>query len=875
MKKRVVLRLSLIGIFLLIVIIPFILAAYTPGEPRYNVEKMYGKSGNVRGWVNMSFEEQPSNTFFSDGETEISLLDLLESDTKHVYSCNPLNCETDYSAKNGGSSKSFSLSSGESKVYGLVLTGNVQSVESLDFKLDSNAPISDKSQIKIDILDDGKIDMINNKSCQGANCANAKNYGCYTSGPITEEYDIESGKQYCHRINLSESPGFSLGAWVRKVSGSVDLEMGLYDGSSGNQLADCELPEVTSTTGTEVFCDVNYAVKEKEDYYICLSPTSSNVGNFRLRGYSVTNGCGFVGDPISPPSYPQAYQLFAEGKKFDTPGTLDITNDRKGESDLNDIVFEYISERYGGFDCTNECVVPIRFTSTSNQDITLKGLSLRYRKDGGLTTQPYFYDVTETPALINSNFQRIFLDKANFLVPNKIGLYDFELEFDGDEIISEELNVTNLPAIVSLKPIKTASSYPTVFTVETDSPSQVERYFWDFGDGSIEKTTLENKITHTYTSIGTYELKVTTVDVRDLSSSKTFQVNVTSPRDLINSTLIKMRKDIANINIDIENFSPFTQQGIKDVLKIEESLSEIDRLEAAFNSVTSETQYDDIIVDLLKLKVPESVSEGDIALDISFFTDKGNIDLSVIKAIAGGDYDISQEDGYKNGVLAWNQQNLDAKVSFTEIIGEYDGYVEPILKVYDMTISEKKDISDNYFFIVKDIENIMFSQGTLSEKSGNHVYVDLGRTNSFSISTTNKEVDFLSLPGFISPSLNSISVVEVIEPVEDNSKITIFILLIFLLVVIAFIVYIFLHRWYKKKYEDYLFKNKNDLFNMVTYVNHAKKRGMKKDDIESNLRKNKWSSEQIKYVMKKYVGKRTGLVDIPLVEFVEKKLYKK
>ena len=66
-------------------------------------------------------------------------------------------------------------------------------------------------------------------------------------------------------------------------------------------------------------------------------------------------------------------------------------------------------------------------------------------------------------------------------------------------------------------------------------------------------------------------------------------------------------------------------------------------------------------------------------------------------------------------------------------------------------------------------------------------------------------------------------------------------------------------KWYQKKYESYLFKNKNDLFNMITYIHGAKHRGISNDEIERKLRKSHWSSEQISYIMKKYAGKKVGL----------------
>ena len=130
----------------------------------------------------------------------------------------------------------------------------------------------------------------------------------------------------------------------------------------------------------------------------------------------------------------------------------------------------------------------------------------------------------------------------------------------------------------------------------------------------------------------------------------------------------------------------------------------------------------------------------------------------------------------------------------------------------------------------------------------------------------------MSLPAFISPGINRLSLTEIVSGEEEGkkSKLTIFILAISLLIIVAFISYVVLQEWYKKKYENYLFKNKNDLYNMVNYVNNSKKRGLKNKEISDNLRKAKWSSEQVKYVMKKYAGKRTGMLELPLTNLMKK-----
>ena len=61
-------------------------------------------------------------------------------------------------------------------------------------------------------------------------------------------------------------------------------------------------------------------------------------------------------------------------------------------------------------------------------------------------------------------------------------------------------------------------------------------------------------------------------------------------------------------------------------------------------------------------------------------------------------------------------------------------------------------------------------------------------------------------------------------------------------------------------------KNLNHVKNANTYITNAKKKGLKNPEIEKNLRNSKWSSEQIRYVMRKYAGKRTGMIMLPFMK---------
>jgi hypothetical protein len=72
-----------------------------------------------------------------------------------------------------------------------------------------------------------------------------------------------------------------------------------------------------------------------------------------------------------------------------------------------------------------------------------------------------------------------------------------------------------------------------------------------------------------------------------------------------------------------------------------------------------------------------------------------------------------------------------------------------------------------------------------------------------------------------------------------------------------------------------LFKNKNDLFNLIHFITNGLNQGLSKKSITKKLRVHGWSLEQIVYAFKKVKGKRTGMWEIPIFRIFEKRKIKK
>ena len=54
------------------------------------------------------------------------------------------------------------------------------------------------------------------------------------------------------------------------------------------------------------------------------------------------------------------------------------------------------------------------------------------------------------------------------------------------------------------------------------------------------------------------------------------------------------------------------------------------------------------------------------------------------------------------------------------------------------------------------------------------------------------------------------------------------------------------------------------MYNLITFIEAQKKLNASDSEIVKKLRGSGWSTEQINYVIRKYVGKRTGMVEIPI-----------
>ena len=479
----------------------------------------------------------------------------------------------------------------------------------------------------------------------------------------------------------------------------------------------------------------------------------------------------------------------------------------------------------------------------------------KYDSKSGLVSQYEIYFIKETPANVSFDFQKLFLNKLGKITPNRSGFYNLSLKINNKEVLNKTINIKELPNIYKITPENTAYGIPTEFRLRTSS--NIAKYSWDFGDGTIETTTTNEDI-HTYNSSGRYNLTINITDNNDLMGSRTFKINVTSPKKQIELILKEYQTSLEKINNQISMFDDFTKDSIDHYLKLNQLSSNLTKFKLENQAASNEEDYKKLLNDLFSSNIPSSITLTNRGDNFPLYPKKSNINIESLASITNSPYYNENESDYIDLVYNWEINNIKMKNSFRtlKINSHISEYPINSLKVIKLNIT--KGDSSNSYLIVSGVEDL-FSKNNFT-KLGNIFYLKLDQgKNQISFSTPD-DISSNTPPIFLSPEIDELKIGNN-QYKEGNKKLSTSILIMLLagVLLVGLIVYLVLKKWYKNKYESHLFKNRTNLYNLVVYINNMKKQGIEDKEIIKRLKDAKWSSEQITYVMRKYAGKRTGM----------------
>jgi hypothetical protein len=853
-------------------------------EGNYTMQKVYSGGELIKGYLNISFSGQTNSNFtnsFSDG---IDLLRFLKS-SDLSYQCVPSDCKDGYGSPSS-TSKSFYLSG--DKLFAFA-TGSYNETKATNLKFNITSdfgPSCKASQFYIDLFDDGSIDFFNNKNNDVA--CDSKNYGCFDSSLGDDKYNwvyIASNTKLCEKISLAQAPAYRVGAKIKNGTSNIKIIVTLYDMSVSNSSAKgyCQLPSNTDPV-QEKDCVVNYSSYKRFDGLVCISAdTSSGSTDFQIRAETTSPKCGTSFDNVGK-GYPVDYELYAFPLQYAAVNNIgfnsNVYSKLNGDSVLTSALTNYVGARYGNVngysDCSDKCVIPFRIWGSA-QNINIDNIVLSYSSPqlGGETSDSNLYSITSTKFKINTDWIQIDLKDLAINAPYFNGRKLFELNFADKNLISEMINISGgFSFDVNPKIIAVGRNVEFIIDV-----GNVTSSIWDFGDSSEKVTSSTGRTVHKYSTSGDYEVTVQAVKSNGESSTRTFKISVGDAKTSAETTFSEYKIRLLNLTSQLNSYPDWIKVELKKNVNIPDLNESLDSIEVALNKASSDSDYEKVLNNLSKLNMPYGIYSTSAGRNLPILLGFNGIDLKYIQQIAQSEVTADSATKLRADLVNWIKENYDANVSYETISEVLSSGAEPILTKFKISLTPKvADSEDTNYLIVGVPENSITFLESYSVKSldeGSGLYIDFMGAKNVEFYIKGK-MSLEDIGAYISPEISKLGVYEYIqEPTKPKFRTRLFLIGIIVILVLFLIVYIILQEWYKKNYENSLFKSKNDLFNLINFIYNSRTAGLKDRDIKRKLESSGWSGEQVNYAFKKIDGQRTGMWEIPLFSFLEKGKVKK
>lgn len=891
------LKLFIGAIIIIALSINLINAEIIIGNVSGDIDSVYSPGDRLRGWINISLVDEPISSYINYYDQKISIVDLIKNNSLTNWNCTPTDCSSDNVLGGWDYIKSFSLDRGANKTIGLKLTGTFIELNSLSFNVTTNATEGCNQQLKIDIGEDSEFDWIPVKYLENFNCS--RSIGNYESTQSLREWGLSPTTQYCEKINVPAASSIKIGAEIIKSEGATStIYMSAYD-MDQNPIGSCDI-EGASSSG-EYYCQINnVGFLTYTDIYVCIK--GSNV--YKIKGENIGNVSGFY-DLQNHYGFTDDYSIFVKNAKYDRIGSFifdssvfkNYIGDWGSRGELSEYINNYISSKYFN-NCQNSCVIPIRFIAGENQQILITNLILSYSTNSGnVLDENKLYEVNKRDARLNSGFLTLNLEPANFSISDSIRNLTASIRINNADsaIIRKEIQIRAIPKIKDLSPLSVPARIPTNFVVYFESSNtNISDIIWNFGDGSLEEITNKTSIKHTYQNLGNYSINIKVTN-RNGENNRTFRINVVSPKSFINSTIVNYRKDIASFENQTLALPELIKSQVEKYVNLTELKYTINLQERTFeDGFTDDTKAVQIMSELVSLKIPIKIYISNNLRPSSFFMNRDQLDLNKLTVLGAGAADETP-DSYYTGINNWLKDNMDLTVeSKGYSISFRDGNDEAVFTDLKFTLSPKSSLDNVYLIINGDPQKIKIVDDPGFKSNADYLgiefsEIDQPKTVEFLYP---QAIDPLNLPIVISPSFNQISKGVLINPEncnlnkkcenemgENSSNCTdckkswfwIALIGLILLLIVAFILYIILQEWYKRRYESHLFKDRNQLYNLINFINNSEIQGISKEEVFKKLREMKWSNEQLIYAWNKLHGKRTGMWEIPIFRAAEKK----
>jgi PKD repeat protein len=867
------------------------------GNESYEFGKNYAPGESLSGWVNVSFDDEDERSLVSAFGENVSIAELLslndiDCSSSDQCSCFPLDCRPGYSTLGSSSeSETYSLSLFGTRLFGIKIEGNVSQITSFGFNVSTDAGSSCFKPLMIDLLDDDEVEWVSEEKGEEV-CFIENPYGCFNEADVVSQVVVTSAP-FCEKIVLPPMKYFRVGT---KLNGTGDATFHMTLNAEGVG-GTCRITIIANGGAKSCDIELDETLGDYIEADVCLYADESNTNLYNVSvedvdvcGYNEDNGQIFHHD----------FEIYARPLKY--KGVEDFRFDSnifEVETNLSGMVWDYVDDKYNG-DCDPECIIPIKIYSGILQNLRIDDSRLGY-KANGLEQDPItdFYSLQENSASFNSGFIKLQVDDAKLSVPSSVGKHDLNFRIGGAGIDSE-INVKNVPSIISLFPTRPALLVPTKFVAVMEGliANESYQYSWDFGDGTLPKVSIDNVMEYTYSAKDSYTITLN-VSSEFGDVSRSFPVSVVTPYDAINDTIGKYKGDLDKVESSLNLIPSWIQDEILEINDIDSLRGAVDRLEKKYKGtlIDEDEELIKIMNDLVILKIPNDLRIGQSVNQADFVQSKERLDLVTLGELGAGNVD-EDEVKYYDPINAWIRQNIDMTLESNTYFLYYEGGSSDVLVSHIKLVMTPRTDVEEFFIVLEGSSSDIKLMGDYREKD-----LDFGYGLRFPelASGEAKTVEFLipeivevvDPPIYASPEFRNLEfsfeagVCNNNNVCEENAGETykncradckpwsLTLIFLFILIIITLVVYIVLQEWYKRRYEGHLFKNSNQLFNLMAFMSNAKNAGMTKSQIYEKLRPYKWRKEQMDYVWNKLQGKRTGMWEIPIFRSFEKKKIKK
>ncbi len=866
---------------ILIVAVLSLLFIISPAEAsikyyEHKMESKYRAGESIRGNFNISIQNEPSNTLIrSNFYGSITLLELLQKNNLLSgidYKCDTKNCTEDYAVI----SPISDIDLEKNETVGLKIYGkSIDEIINFEFTSESELPSSCGNPVEIDILNDGE-NIIYSSTFNDVACS-SNDYGCFDKKLSEYSSILIEEDEICETLSLGRAPAYRIGAKIVNSSeGKGRLRMTMYS-SNGNSVS-CNLPEHTEKE-QELDCIVE-SIPTEGGYNVCIenidfsSPANSK---YLIRSERSGKICGNLG---------RDFEIFGRPLQF---GRMNLTiNNSVYEhlysSSIHDEIFDYILKNYqndedGRAVCDPFCIVPIGIRGQS-QKIKIRSLDLVFRDDGlavdDVDYKSLYLLLRKIPKVTSENL-KLELEPANFVIPlNVKNKTIFQLFINNALVFKNNISVEesfefDISPKFALVGLSSKFGVASMFNISSSK--------WSFGDGSSEET-FGGSIRHTYFESGDYRMRVELIRKDGVIAVRTFDILVGDPKESSKRILEIYGLRISNLSTQIQNFPPTTKEELLKVLNLGSMNESVNNLRMLYENSTSEEEYTKIVEELLDLEIPRFIGyskQGDLPLTIGY----DNINVEYIE-------EISQKEAYdsddlKSMIIEYMDKYYSSSSSFN-VISTYDNEGKnDVLTKFIMIVDPLSEVPEQPSLIIDyPFEGVKFDKdyGQKSVGEGRAIYIPLDDKMNIFEFYIDGGVDLADIGAYVSPPVQSFVFDESNDkPIclpddkecQEPFPLGRFLIGMLGLLVICIIIYIILQEWYKRHYENHLFKNKQDLYNLVNFIYNSRTTGMHDDEIRKKLKSVGWNGEKINYAFKKIDGKRVGMWEIPLFKSFENK----